>query len=199
MNYFLDDIMKLVDEVSQFNEISSSEIPNIDLYMDQITTLFDNKLSHHKRNDEESILTKTMINNYAKAKILTPIKNKKYTKEQIMLLILIYNLKQTLSLDDIKLLLTPIINQLNSSTSSFNLEELYENFLKVKKDQNNNFTSTFLKDLDYEKSSINLEDSENLSTEHIILLVLTLINSANIQKRMAEKIIDTFFKNITSK
>jgi hypothetical protein len=199
MNYFLDDIMKLVDEVSQFNEISSSEIPNIDLYMDQITTLFDNKLSHHKRNDEESILTKTMINNYAKAKILTPIKNKKYTKEQIMLLILIYNLKQTLSLDDIKLLLTPIINQLNSSTSSFNLEELYENFLKVKKDQNNNFTSTFLKDLDYEKSSINLEDSENLSTEHIILLVLTLTNSANIQKRMAEKIIDTFFKNITSK
>jgi hypothetical protein len=194
MNYSLDDIIKLADEVSQFSEISSFEIPSIDLYMDQVTTLFDDKLSHLKRSKEETILTKTMINNYSKAKILTPIKNKKYNKNQIMLLILIYNLKQILSLDDIKLLLTPIINELNSPASDFKLEKLYEDFLKIKSNQSVDFVNTFSDHIKSDKLAAFPKNYEDMTPENTIFLVLSLINSANIQKRMAEKIIDTFFK-----
>lgn len=195
MNYSLDDIINLTNEISQFNEISSNDIPYIDLYMDQITTLFEDKLSHLKRSNEETILTKTMINNYAKAKILTPIKNKKYNKEQIMLLILIYNLKQILSLEDIKLLLSPIINELNNPDSTFKLEELYEGFVSIKKDQNSNFESTFFKDINFVPLSLNLKETNNINTNDLVLLILSLISSANLQKRMAEKLIDNFFKN----
>lgn len=195
MNYSLDDIINLANEISQFNEISSNDIPYIDLYMDQITTLFEDKLSHLKRSNEETILTKTMINNYAKAKILTPIKNKKYNKEQIMLLILIYNLKQILSLEDIKLLLSPIINELNNPDSTFKLEELYEGFVSIKKDQNSNFASTFLKDINFVPLSLNLKETNNINTNDLVLLILSLISSANLQKRTAEKLIDNFFKN----
>jgi hypothetical protein len=195
MNYSIDDIMNLANEISQFSEISTIDIPYIDLYMDQITTLFEDKLSHLKRNKEETILTKTMINNYAKAKILTPIKNKKYNKQQIILLILIYNLKQILSLEDIKLLLTPIINELNNPDSTFKLEELYENFLDIKKDQNSSFASTFMKDANFVPLSVNLKETEAINISDLVLLILTLVSSATLQKRMSEKLIDDFFKN----
>ena len=34
-----------------------------------------------------------MINNYSKAKVITPVKGKKYTKEQIIQMLIIYQLK----------------------------------------------------------------------------------------------------------
>ena len=61
-----------------------SEIPGIDLYMDQVTTFMDSHLNTSKWLGEDKILTKTMINNYAKNKLLPPPEKKKYTKEQIM-------------------------------------------------------------------------------------------------------------------
>jgi DNA-binding transcriptional MerR regulator len=188
------DIIKLAKEISEFKEIPPIEIPYIDLYMDQITTLFEDKLSHFKRKDEEMILTKTMINNYAKAKILPPIKNKKYSKTQVMLLILIYNLKQTLSLEDIKLLIEPAITpSTEASVIDEKVSELYDNFLKLKENQIEPFLENVTNDINtieamYKDS--NLEDSPH----NLILTVLALINSANLQKRLAEKIIDSYFK-----
>jgi DNA-binding transcriptional MerR regulator len=188
------DIIKLAKEISEFKEIPPIEIPYIDLYMDQITTLFEDKLSHFKRKDEEMILTKTMINNYAKAKILPPIKNKKYSKTQVMLLILIYNLKQTLSLEDIKLLIEPAITpSTEASVIDEKVSELYDNFLKLKENQIEPFLENVTNDINtieamYKDS--NLEDSPH----NLILTVLALINSANLQKRLAEKIIDNYFK-----
>jgi DNA-binding transcriptional MerR regulator len=189
MGYSVDDIIELADQVSDFKEIERWEIPYIDLYMDQVTTLFEDKLSHLKRRKDETILTKTMINNYAKSKILTPIKNKKYSSEQIMLLILIYNLKQVLSLEDIKLLLTPVIDELNSSSST-NFNELYESFLSIKKEQGSNFTGQLLSSI---KAVTPEREEESLSIKELLLVILSLINSANLQKRMAEKLIDTYF------
>lgn len=188
------DIIKLAKDISEFKEIPPIEIPYIDLYMDQITTLFEDKLSHFKRKDEEMILTKTMINNYAKAKILPPIKNKKYSKTQVMLLILIYNLKQTLSLEDIKLLIEPAITpSTEASVIDEKVSELYDNFLKLKENQIEPFLENVTNDIKtieamYKDS--NLEDSPH----NLILTVLALINSANLQKRLAEKIIDNYFK-----
>jgi DNA-binding transcriptional MerR regulator len=189
MGYSVDDIMELADKVSDFKEIERWEIPYIDLYMDQVTTLFEDKLSHLKRRKDETILTKTMINNYAKSKILTPIKNKKYSSDQIMLLILIYNLKQVLSLEDIKLLLTPVIDELNSSSST-NFNELYESFLSIKKEQGSNFTGQLSSSI---KAVTPEREEESLSIKELLLVILSLINSANLQKRMAEKLIDTYF------
>ena len=72
------EVKDIFNEMNFDNRIELEEMPELDLYMDQVIQLFENKLSSLKRNDEEKILTKTMINNYAKGKLLLPIKNKKY-------------------------------------------------------------------------------------------------------------------------
>ncbi len=70
-------IKKQLEELHLENQLNAEEIPDLDLYMDQVIQLFESKFSSAKRYKEDKVLTKTMINNYAKAKLFFPIKNKK--------------------------------------------------------------------------------------------------------------------------
>ncbi len=86
----------------EYQGISMEDIPKIPLYMDQLLSLLDVYFSDLKRETDEKTLTKTMVNNYVKAQVIGPPKKKKYTKEQLMLLALVYQLKNILSIGDIK-------------------------------------------------------------------------------------------------
>ena len=66
------------------------------------------QLVSSKRYADDKILTKTMINNYAKNKLLPPPEKKRYSKEHVLMLIFIYYFKNILSINDIQTLLTPI-------------------------------------------------------------------------------------------
>lgn len=108
------------------DHIRPSEIPDIDLYMDQVTHFMDEHLQRSKRYEDDKILTKTMINNYAKNKLLPPPVKKRYSKEHMLVLIFIYYYKGFLSLNDIQALLNPITDQFFASDFDFNMEDIYE-------------------------------------------------------------------------
>ena len=74
MNDLLNSILK---SLSNIDYIRPEEIPNIDLYMDQVTTFMDKQLASTKRYEDDKILTKTMINNYTKNHLLPPPVKKK--------------------------------------------------------------------------------------------------------------------------
>jgi hypothetical protein len=126
----------LIQKLSAAEEIKISDIPDIDLYMDQVTTFIDNKLGNEKRDKKDKLLTKTMINNYSKAKILTPSKNKRYNKQQMIQLILIYYLKQVLSISDIQELFKPLFEQEDKNKGL--IYDVYEIFLHIKKNSMDN-------------------------------------------------------------
>mgnify|MGYP000334617862 CR=1 FL=1 len=73
-------IRHILDWISGIGYIKPEDIPNIDLYMDQVTTFMEEQLSSTKRYEDDKILTKTMINNYAKNNLLPPPNKKKYSK-----------------------------------------------------------------------------------------------------------------------
>ena len=101
-NKYSKEILNLLRSIQNIDYVSPEEIPDIDLYMDQITTFMDEHLASSKRFEEDKILTKTMINNYTKNALLPPSKKKKYTKEHMILLIFIYYFKNFLTINDIK-------------------------------------------------------------------------------------------------
>ena len=79
--------MKRMDETNAKSAVSRrllehtlpawDELPDFELYMDQVTTFMDERLKNTTRNPGgDKILTKTMINNYAKNNLL-PSPNKK--------------------------------------------------------------------------------------------------------------------------
>jgi hypothetical protein len=192
MDYNKESLNKLVEEIVGAKDISLMEIPCVDLYMDQVTTFFNDKLASLKRNEEDKILTKTMINNYTKGKVLMPAKNKKYTNEHMILLTLIYNLKQTISISDINIVFDSIIDTKAPKGISLSLEDLYNNFLDIKEVQNKEFECDINKDTEFIKGKIKEMGREEGELIELILMILLLINKANTQKRMAEKLIDNF-------
>lgn len=192
-------LKKLMEEVVNQKEINITDIPCIDLYMDQVTTFFDDRLNYLKRDDEDKILTKTMINNYTKAKILMPAKNKKYSKNHMILLILIYQLKQVLSMGDINLLLHPMIKELeNDRERGEALEKLYNLSLDIKELEEKSFEKEFQEKLELIKNK-SFDGDKDEGYLQALLTILTLVNGANLQKRMAEKIIDNLLKSMYQK
>ena len=109
--------------------ISPDDIPDIDLYMDQLTTFMDEHLSSSKRFPDDKILTKTMINNYTKNKLLPPPDKKKYSKEHIIMLIYIYYFKNFLAINDIKSILDPITETLLDKDNAF--ADLYKEIVEL--------------------------------------------------------------------
>ena len=89
-------------------DLSDTEIPAIDLYLDQILSLMSEKNAASSRRYRERTLTKTMINNYSKGGLISPIEGKKYSRAHITEMLLVYALKNTLSIEEIKRVLVGI-------------------------------------------------------------------------------------------
>lgn len=119
-------VNSVVKRLAQMTYIRPDEIPNIDLYMDQVTTFMEDHLKDTKRNSDDKILTKTMINNYAKNDLLPPPVKKKYSEDHMIMLIFIYYFKNVLSISDIQSLLTPLSEGFFGGKGSVSLEKVYK-------------------------------------------------------------------------
>ena len=192
MNTFNEMVAKIAAQVRSSNIIEIEDIPNIDLYMDQVTTFMDKCLAQYKRYDEDKVLTKTMINNYTKAKIFpAPIK-KKYSRTHLMLLIMIYHLKSVLSIKDIGILFQSALSEPNKLKQERMIESIYSGFVSLQKQ-----TITYLAgaaegkpdESFYGKESIMMYDDDETKR---IMMTLALAIRANIEKQLAEKVLDLY-------
>lgn len=121
----------ILKQFSELDYVHPEDIPNIDLYVDQVTTFIESQLSSLKRDEDEKILTKTMINNYTKNHVLPSPDKKKYSKDHVLTLILIYYLKSFLSIKDIQTLLEPITDKYFGMESELSFYELYEELVAL--------------------------------------------------------------------
>ena len=157
--------------ISTWDPIAPEQIPVIPLYIDQVTTFMEEYLSFYKRTEEDKIITKTMINNYTKGKVLPPPEKKKYTQAQLMRLILIYHLKQILSITDIGKLLSRLDDEV--------IEELYMRFVEIQKNMKETLPDHLISVLENTKTS-----------NTTLLFALTLILEAGAYKMVVEELID---------
>lgn len=126
----------ILESLDRIGYIKAEDIPDIELYMDQVTTFMESHLKNSTRNPaRDKILTKTMINNYAKNDLLPPPVKKKYSKEHVLLLIFIYYYKGILSINDIQQLLEPITVRFFDTDSDFDLAAVYEEVFGLERDQ----------------------------------------------------------------
>jgi len=130
----------LLRKLSKINYIKPGDVPNIDLYMDQVTTFMDDHLSDVKRYADDKILTKTMINNYTKNDLLPPPVKKKYSKDHIYMLAFIYYIKSILSISDIQKLLTPLTENFFGDHGDSSLDAIYKEIYRLEKSQLSNIS-----------------------------------------------------------
>lgn len=137
MTITTDDLLNsILASFDRIDYIKSEDIPNIDLYMDQVTTFMDSRMHATTRNPgEDKILTKTMINNYAKNDLLPPPVKKKYSKEHLLILIFIYYFKGILSISDIQQMLDPIKARFFGAKDGITLEDIYNEVFSLRDEQ----------------------------------------------------------------
>lgn len=191
------DVNKILENlINNMSLISPDDIPNISLYMDQVTTFMDNHLYSVKRFEDDKALTKTMINNYAKNDLLPSPEKKKYTKDHVLLLTFIYYFKSVLSISDIKKLLRPISDKFFLTNKGANLEDIYnevESYMssisesvladvKSKSDAaNQSFTDEIFK-------ALPTKDTDYLK---LFKLISMLCFDIYLKKQLIESIVDT--------
>ena len=191
-------LQTILQSLEKVEYIKAEDIPNIDLYMDQVLTFMDRKLRSAVRpQTEEHVLTKTMINNYAKNDLLPPPVKKKYSKEHVLVLIFIYYFKGVLSISDIKALLKPITEPYFGKDAELTLEDIYNEVFSLENERLVNIKEDVAKMFhESEKTFADVEDKDFLQKFSFICM---LSYDVYVKKLMIEKIIDGMKSDSTEK
>ena len=181
----------ILESLSKMEYIKSSKIPDIDLYMDQVLTFMNGNLDNVKRYESDKVMTKTMINNYAKNHLLPAPEKKKYTKEHIMVLMFIYYFKNILSIGDIQSILNPLTDRYFESGEELNLEKIYEEVFSLEKGQIEQLKQTLTNDYKRAGETFMEEAEEDKQFLQLFSFVCMLSYDIFIRKQIIEKIVDS--------
>lgn len=168
-------------------ELKSSDIPIIDLYVDQIINLHAEKLREGDPRFLDRELTKTMINNYAKDGVISPVKGKKYTKEQIIQILMVYTLKSTLSIGEIKRLLDGAYRIDGFDGKA--LTDMYDKYYETK--QNNREYSAKIVEEMIGRAGLDIEKDEDF-----IVALGAVASMSAYMKNIAQAMIDAKYPEV---
>ena len=183
-------LREVLEKLQSIDYVKPESLPNIDLYMDQVTTFMDTQLASTKRHEDDKILTKTMINNYAKNNLLPPPKKKKYSKDHVLALLFIYYFKSILSISDIQSILNPITEKYFGSEADLSLQDVYNEVFGLEHEE----VQHILKDLakKYKTSVKTFEGGSGKDAEllHQFTFICMLCFDVYIKKMIIEQTID---------
>lgn len=171
--YRFEDVMA---ETFDLKTLTQDQIPNIDLYMDQVITLFNENIGFSEVGNDK--ITKAMINNYRKENIISPMKGKRYSRTQIYQILFIYYLKQAMPIADIKTVLNTL------EIENYDLEQLYDTFLLDIKKQNEDIKGQIAAAAD----TIDVTNKEELAR-----LLLQIAGAVSLLSNLSKNIVDKLF------
>lgn len=184
-------VSALLRKLTRLSYIKPGEVPNIDLYMDQVTTFMDEHLNDIKRYEDDKTLTKTMINNYTKNKLLPPPVKKKYSSDHLYIMAFIYYFKQMLSIGDIQKLLTPMTEDFFGENDIISLEKIYKEVYQLEKEQVANVSKDII--FQHRKAAAsfeNIEDEHEREYLQKFAFISMLVFDIYMKKNIIENIID---------
>ena len=180
----------ILESIEGIDYIHLEDIPNIDLYMDQVTTFMEEQMKSSKRYPEDKVLTKTMINNYAKNNLLPAPVKKKYSKEHILTLIFIYYFKNILAIKDIEILLNPLTEQYFSSDGEYSFGEIYEQICQLEKSKIETLKSDVEESYRQAETLFENEENEKKRFLQIFAFICSLSFDVYVKKALIEKLVD---------
>lgn len=184
-------LRSILEHLSETNYIRPNDLPNIELYMDQVTTFLDDHLEQSKRFDNDKLLTKTMINNYTKSELLPSPVKKKYSKDHMYLLVFIYYLKNFLSINDVKHIVGPMKDMFVGKDAEISLEEIYQEIFDIESKIGDEITKDVMAKFDKSKRTFSevkgADEKEFLS---IFSFIAMLSIDVYLKKQIIERIID---------
>ncbi len=189
-------LQSILDSLSRIEYCSPEKMPNIELYMDQVTTFMEEALEPTKRYPDDKILTKTMINNYAKNHLLPPPEKKKYSKEHLLTLFFIYYFKNILSISDLEKIIRPLTAYCFQGEEGRNMEAIYKEVFRLEPGEVDHLTEDLTRI--YESSANTFLDASEEEKKYLQIFSFLCILSYDVfvKKLLIEKIIDGMIDDI---
>lgn len=156
-----------IKEILEFHLPRFNELPDIDLYMDQVLNIIENSLIIFSSENDENIITKSMINNYVKQNVIEKPFKKRYKKFHVAYLIIISILKKVLSISEV----SKIINN-----QDYEVEEFYNMFCN---ELEYSLKSTFLNESKDEQTKL-IDD--NIHNKILVAATRAFANKVYVQK-----------------
>lgn len=187
-------VKMIVEEFVQEGGLYNSEFPEMELYMDQAANFMNQKLNVYKKDPKDQVITKTMIGNYVKHKLLPRPQNKKYCKDHLILLTFIYYLKSTFQMDDIEKLMKPIVDNYNSEfDEKISIGGVYESVANLQEEKRKKLLADTVQDIYNIKDSNNKLDLADDDILEMFMLIVDLSMKADFQKFLAQRLMDEYF------
>ena len=185
-------IEEVANRIRSLDYIKSDDIPEIDLYMDQVIKFMDDHFASLKRYEGDKMLTKAMINNYTKNRLLPPPEKKKYGQDHMLILIFIYYFKNELSIKDINSILTPLTeNFFEEKDRDVLLRDIYNEVFEVCRGATTDISRSVLKAFDRAKGSFEGEDDEEKKKYLTnFAFIASLCFDVHVKKTIVENMID---------
>jgi len=194
---------ELLTHLDSLDHIHVDDIPQIDLYMDQVTTFMEKHLGELKRYPEDKVLTKTMINNYAKNNLLPSPVRKKYTREHILLLVFIYYFKNLLSFTDIETVLS-YLTENHFATDGTPLSDIYTKVFSMEHGQMDRLKEDVKKKFETARETFptgpeSSDNPENAEALQLFAFICELAFDVFLKKQMIERLADEIRKETPPK
>ena len=187
-----DEILKeLLGSFANLDYVHPKDIPNIDLYMDQVLQFLEDELNDMRRDEDDKIMTKTMINNYAKAKVLPAPEKKKYSRDHVLMMIFIYYMKNFLSIKDISAVLGPITDKYFGGKSQLSFYDVYTELINLEQPQAKALVRDVIKK--YSASMNSFEDMPGEDGDELrnFMFICMLCFDVFIKQKMIQQFIDS--------
>ena len=178
------ELKKEIRDKLMLDFIVPEDIPNEEMFMEQVTTFMEKHLKANLRNEEEKTLTKAMINNYTKNKLMPPPVKKRYSREHLIFLIYIYYMKNVMSISDIQKMMEPLMSD---DMTDEKLNEIYKKTFEMEKAEYFNIEDSVIEASRITEKRLPKSEDERLNK---MLYIFMLGYDVYSKKRLIEKLID---------
>ncbi|QFJ54526.1 DUF1836 domain-containing protein [Pseudobutyrivibrio xylanivorans] len=179
----------ILHQLAEIDYVHPEDIPNIDLYMDQVLTFLDQELGTVREATEDKAMTKTMINNYTKNQLMPPPTKKKYSRDHMLNLIFIYYFKNFLGLKDIKSILDPINDKYYGDSKGLDFFDIYSDMVGYERKVAKEVTKDIIKKYNMSREAFADQDEESRDVLQDFTFICLLSFDVFVKKMMIEQYI----------
>lgn len=187
---------KLAEDYLKNGIIDGKNFPDIELYIDQMVQSLNKELRLYGEGKEAPI-TKAMISNYTKHRMIPGPVGKRYTKDHLIFMTLVFYLKNCFSMEEIRRLMKPLLDNYSSSLDEpIDFVAMYGEIIDFVRRTEADLPRRLEEQMSDVKQFLAKRDAEDDDTSELMMLITTLVMRSNAERFIAGKLLDEYFENL---